>query len=127
METVPLLDTVQLLCQGGNLTISVTFIYTKCSVTYETWAEKTNIRVNFEKMNFGFFFHPYDIGFLHGKYYRDPKSLSGTKSTSNTNMCKVSRHVLSYRILRGVLGHICAHRIFSAAAAEKYGATCFVK
>ena len=56
METVPLLDTVQLLFQRGNLTLSVTFIYTKCSVIYETWDEKTNIRVNFEKMNFGVFF-----------------------------------------------------------------------
>ena len=55
METVPLLDTVQLLFQGGNLTLSVTFVYTKCSVIYETWAEKTNIRVIFENMSFGVF------------------------------------------------------------------------
>ena len=56
METVPLLETVQLLFQGGNMILSVTFIYTKCSVIYETWAEKTNIRVNFEKMSFWRFF-----------------------------------------------------------------------
>ena len=55
METVPLLETVQLLFQGGNLILSVTFTYTKCSVIYETWAERTNIRVNFEKMSFGVF------------------------------------------------------------------------
>ena len=35
------------------------------------------------------FFVSHDIGFLRAKYYWDQKSLSGTKSTSNTNMCKV--------------------------------------
>ena len=67
METVPLLETVQLLFQEGNMILLVTFIYTKCSVIYETWDEKTNIRVNFEKMSFWRFLYLHDIGFLHGK------------------------------------------------------------
>ena len=86
---MPLLETVQLLLKGGNLILSVTFIYTKCSVIYETRAEKTNIRVNFEKMSFWRFLHLHNIGFLHAKYYWDLKSLCGTKSTSNTTMYKV--------------------------------------
>ena len=69
------------------------------------------------------------MGILHAKYYWDLKSLSGTKSTSNTTMCRVL-HNKTRSELSDIHWYARSHLglgKFFAAAAEKYGASSFNK